>query len=236
MDRPTANWAVLNNLAENRKRDQLPQVEDIGICSLHIVSGAFQIRIKAIRWNLDKIIKAMWQLFHDSPIRKDTYIRFNLCETFPKRFCPKQWIENEEVFSRAIEIRGNVKRVIEEFESLVRSKRPKNQSYETLLQDCKDPTVVIKFQFFQDLVNKLEVFLKDFQTDHQMLPFLNDLFGNLACRLLLMFIKSKIIEDAVTDYDLTKIGLQKKENCIGLEKVCLFLVYSSIVTHFVCTS
>ena len=75
MDRPTANWAVLNNLVENRKRDQLPPVEDIGICSLHIVSGAFQIRIKAIRWNLDKIIKAMWQLFHDSPVRKDTYIR-----------------------------------------------------------------------------------------------------------------------------------------------------------------
>ena len=69
-----------------------------------------------------------------------------------------------------------------------------------------------------------------------MLPFLSDLLENLARRLLVMFIKSKIVEDAVTDYDLTKIGLQKKENCIGLEKVCLFLVYSSIVKHFVCTN
>ena len=33
MDRPTANWVVINNLVENRKRDQLPPVEDKGSCS-----------------------------------------------------------------------------------------------------------------------------------------------------------------------------------------------------------
>ena len=123
-DGPAANWAVLNDLVENRKRDQLPPVEDIGscsCCSLHIVSGAFQSGIKATSWDLDKILRAMWQLFHDSPVRKDTSIHVNLCETFPKRFCPTRWTENEEVVSRAIEIWDNVKRVMEEFESLAQS-------------------------------------------------------------------------------------------------------------------
>ena len=118
VDGPTANWAVLNNLAENQKRYKLPPVEDIGSGSLHIVSGAFQSGIKATSWDPDKILKAMRQFFHDSPPRKDTHICVNLCETFPKRFCPTQWIEDEGVVSRVIEIWDNVRRVMEEFDSL----------------------------------------------------------------------------------------------------------------------
>ena len=76
----------------------------------------------------------MWQLFHDLPARKDTYIHVNLCKPFPKRLCPTRWTEYEEVVSRTIEIFGNAERVMEKFESLARSKRPKNQPYETLLQ------------------------------------------------------------------------------------------------------
>ena len=64
--------------------------------------------------------------------------------------------------------------------------------------------------------NILEVFLKDFQTDNTMLPFLSDMLENLVLILLRMFIKSKIIEDAVTAYDLTKIDVEKKENQIIL--------------------
>ena len=49
---------MLNNLVKDRKRDQLPAVEDIGGCSLLIVSGAFQNGIKATSWDLDKILKS----------------------------------------------------------------------------------------------------------------------------------------------------------------------------------
>ena len=86
--------------------------------------------------------------------------------------------DRNEVVSRAIEMWDNVKREIEEFVSLAWSKRPKNQ----------DPSVVIKFQFFQDLPNMLEIFLKDFQTDKPMIPFLSDVLKNHVCRLLQMFI------------------------------------------------
>ena len=61
---------MLTNLVKDRKRDQLPAVEDIGGCSLLIVSGAFQNGIKATSWDLDKILKAMWQLFYDLRARK----------------------------------------------------------------------------------------------------------------------------------------------------------------------
>ena len=49
-----------------------------------------------------------------------------------------------------------------------------------------------------------------------MLPFLSDMLENLVLILLRMFIKSKIIEDAGTAYDLTKIDVEKKENQIIL--------------------
>ena len=94
---------------------------------------------------------------------------------------------------------------MEEFEFLAQSKRPKKQLYETLLQNYKDPSVVIEFQFLQDLAVMLEGFLKYFQTDNPMLPFLSDMLESLVRRLLRMLIKSKIVEVAVTAYNLTKI-------------------------------
>ena len=78
----------------------------------------------------------------------------------------------------------NVKRMVEEFESLSQSKRPKNHSHETLLQHYKHPSVFIKLQFLQVLANVLEIFLEDFQTDNPMLPFLIDVLENLVRRLL----------------------------------------------------
>ena len=82
----------------------------------------------------------------------------------------------------------------------------------------------------------LEVFLKYPQTDNPMLPFLNDVLENLVRRLLRMFIKLKIVEDAVTAENLPEVDVQKKDNQISIERVCLFLIYSSIITSFVCTS
>ena len=147
-----------------------------------------------------------------------------------------RWTENEEVISTIIEIWNKGKRVMGKFEPLAQSKRPRKQPYEILLQLYNNPSVVIKFHLFQDLANMPEVLLKDFQRDSPLLPFLSNALEDLLCRLPRMFLKSKLVEDAVTAYDLTKIDVQKKENQISSEKVCLFLVYSSIVTLLICTS
>ena len=81
-----------------------------------------------------------------------------------------------------------------------------------------------------------EVFLKGFQTDSLLLPFISGVLENPLRRLLRMFIESKIVEDAVNVYDLTKIDVSKKEKQFNFEKVYLLLVYSSIVALFVCTN
>lgn len=81
-----------------------------------------------------------------------------------------------------------------------------------------------------------EVFLKGFQTDSLLLPFISGVLENPLRRLLRMFIESKIVEDAVNVYDLTKIDVSKKEKQFNFEKVYLLLVYSSIVALFVSTN
>ena len=49
---------------------------------MHIIHGAFCISVKSTSWDLKKILKAMWQIFHDSPARGDSYTRENHCDEF----------------------------------------------------------------------------------------------------------------------------------------------------------
>ena len=45
--------------------------------------GTFQTGIKKVDWQLDKIMKAMWQLLHDSPTRRDVNSKVLESEEFP---------------------------------------------------------------------------------------------------------------------------------------------------------
>ena len=58
-----------------REGNELPPLENVGGCGLQVLYGAFKTAFQAMYWWLDKILKAMWNLFHDSPARRETYIR-----------------------------------------------------------------------------------------------------------------------------------------------------------------
>ena len=53
IDGPSTNWVVLKKFIDQRSRDELPPIEDIGSCGLHIVSEAFQVAFNATEWSLD---------------------------------------------------------------------------------------------------------------------------------------------------------------------------------------
>ena len=69
MDGPNTNWEVLNKVKDHRNKNDLPQIMDVGSCGLHVVHGAFNSGVKATGWQLEKILKTMWELFNDSPPR-----------------------------------------------------------------------------------------------------------------------------------------------------------------------
>ena len=51
--------------------------------SLHNVHGAFKSGMETSEWNLAKALQGDWQLFHDSPAQRDTYILICERQDFP---------------------------------------------------------------------------------------------------------------------------------------------------------
>ena len=184
MDGPNTNWKVYENLKSHRTEKELPQIINVGSCGLHIVHGAFQTGVKATGWKSEKVLKAMWKLFNDSPARRDLYIQLNTSDVFPLMFCQTHWVEDEPVPIRAIEVWENVVNVIKHFQTLCKSKQPsKNNSYDTLVTHHTDVFMKVKLQFFVDVASMLSSYLNQFQTDNPMMPFVSEILENLILTL-----------------------------------------------------
>ena len=127
------------------------------------------------------------------------------------RFCSARWIEDESVASRAIEIWEIIVKVIKHCQVLSASERPKqNKSYETLVKHYLDRVMLAKFHFFKFVASIFKNYLTSFQTDNPMLPFLS--VEKIMRRLMNMFVKKEVLEEANTAYKLIKLDLSKKEN------------------------
>ena len=128
------------------------------------------LAFKTTDWSLNKIVKAMWNLFHDSPARRETYIWESQSALFPKKIYTTRWTENQDVVIRAIEIWENMQKTIKEVSSNQKRNRPQCKSYDALLLSyVSDPFMKVKFQSFKDLASHLEVFLRKYQTDDPMM-------------------------------------------------------------------
>ena len=59
MNGPGTNWNVLTLLDFHCGEKEWPYL--IGSCGLHVMYGAFQTGTKTTGWNVDEIVKTMWQ-------------------------------------------------------------------------------------------------------------------------------------------------------------------------------
>ena len=53
--------------------------------------GLSSLGFKTTGWEIEKIFKGMWRLFHDSPARRATYITTDWSDQFPLMFCQTRW-------------------------------------------------------------------------------------------------------------------------------------------------
>ena len=104
MDGPSKNWKVYELTQEKRIEDNLSPLENLGSCGLHSVSGALGTVLKCSTWPLKKVFKSMFNLFHDSPARRDIYMNINSSDKFPEKFCPTCWVANEHVAEVAVNV------------------------------------------------------------------------------------------------------------------------------------
>ena len=78
------------------------------------------------------------------------------------RFCPTRWVEDQPVAERALQIWTSFKAVIVYWEGLSKSKRPKNKSYEVLVNNYHDPLIPAKLQFFAFIASIFKPYLYHF--------------------------------------------------------------------------
>ena len=59
----------------------------LGSCSLHVVHGAFQTGAQQTGWNIDSLLRSLYNLFHDAPARAEDFVNITGSTQFPRKFC-----------------------------------------------------------------------------------------------------------------------------------------------------
>lgn len=94
---------------------------------------------------------------------------------FPLSFCGHRWLENQPVIERALEVWPSLTKYID----AVRRKQlpnPGTASFDTVEDAMKDTLTEAKLHFSLTVARLFSPFLKKYQTDEPVMPFLsNDL-------------------------------------------------------------
>ena len=165
MDGPNVNWKFFDMLNTELSGKFDTSLLEIDCCGLHVVHGAFQTGHKAVRWNMNSVLRSFDKLFHDSSARRGDYIEITDSNIFPKKFCSVRWVENASVAQRTLDIYNNIKKYVE------KSRFPSNFTVKTVKESVGDPLTPCRISFFINIATVLEPFLRYFQSDAPLVPF-----------------------------------------------------------------
>ena len=60
------NWNILQLLQKDCKGKEHSTIISISLCGLHVLHEAFKVGMETAGRDVGKVLKLMWQLFHDS--------------------------------------------------------------------------------------------------------------------------------------------------------------------------
>lgn len=170
MDGPNVNWKFFE-LFQQEHAEQYggAQLVSVGSCGLHTLHNAFKCGFSM--WQLDKLLRAMHTLFHNVPARREDYSAVTKSNVFPLPFCGHRWVENLPVAERALAVWPSLLKYMD----AVRTKKlpnPGTASFDTIAAALKGPLILAKLQFYMALARTFNPFLKKYQTDEPVMPFL----------------------------------------------------------------
>ena len=67
---------------------------------------------------------------------------------------------------------ASIEKIVRDWNKLPKSKQPKSKSYEDVLQTGDDPFTTTKLTFFSYVAGILEPYLKKYQSDMPMVPYM----------------------------------------------------------------
>ncbi|XP_078027544.1 uncharacterized protein LOC117265688 [Epinephelus lanceolatus] len=226
MDGPSVNWKLFDLFQkEQAKQYGGVQLVCVGSCGLHTLHNAFKCGFTA--WQLDKLLRAMHTLFHNVPARREDYITVTKSSVFPLSFCAHRWVENLPVVERALVVWLSLLLYME----TVKTKKlpnPGTASYDTFEAAMKDPLILAKLQFYTALARTFTPFLKKYQTDEPVLPFLSKDLTELMMSLFRRFIKREVLHD-ITALQLTKLDVTDKTIWLSPQDISVGLGAESVL-------
>ena len=81
MDGPHTKHKFLTELRKKRSEEELNDLIDIGTCNLHTVHGSFEKGATESNWELKKVFKGSYTLFHDTPARREDFFNITASTT-----------------------------------------------------------------------------------------------------------------------------------------------------------
>ena len=84
-----------------QEEKELYPLVDLGTCGLHVVHSSMKAGTKANEWELQKLLKAMWQFIHDAHARQAMHEKILESTDYPAKFCGHRWCKNEKCAEKA---------------------------------------------------------------------------------------------------------------------------------------
>ena len=110
-----------------------------------------------------------------------------------------------------------------------KSKRPASKSYLTVKESVEDPLVAAKYQFFSFVSSIVEPYLRKYQTDKPMIPFVYFDLKDLVIKLLDIIVKPTITNNCKSGKQLKEIDLSNEENLINVGKINMGFAVEDII-------
>lgn len=220
MDGPNVNLKFMQELLKDRKRydPEMPGILQLGTCTLHTIHGAFATAMKNTEWGVAKLLRAIWYLFHDSPARRDDFQSITKSNVFGLQFCSTRWVEDVPVAERAIAIWPNIVKYVNETLKKTKKNIPTVASFITVRDFTRDPLVITKLQVFISTAKIVTNFLKKYQTDAPMLPFMAADLHNVLCNILCRFVKESVLTPfKATQMFETVVDVTDKTNWLSVD-------------------
>ena len=144
-----------------------------------------------------------------------------------------RWVENKTVATRLNNIWDNLDKLYTFWDSLPKSKRPSSKSYDTLKAVLDDKLMPAKLHFFDHIASIIEPYLKRYQTDKPMVPFMYHDLKDIVYQVLEI-----IVKPAVSDFFKAKpqtwedIDLSIDNNLISARKLNLGFAIEEDINNF----
>lgn len=215
MDGPSTNWKVLALMDKLREKAEIPPMDCIGSCGLHIISGALGTGVKKADWSVEKVLRGMFKFLKKSPARRGDYLKLSDTGIFPLQFVATRWTENDVVAERGVSIWDDMVKLIKFTLAKVPSKQPKdNKSYQNLVKYHTSPLIKVELHLFKDVAFILNEFLVTFQTDNPMVPFLSIQISSMLKRLMRFFMRKTVLQKLTSSHLVHQVNVEDRNNLV----------------------